>query len=306
MVNIRNSRTARRQRAIRQGTSDYILDVFVYSFMLFVLFVMAYPFLYVIATSISDTSAVIRGEVTIIPIGFSTQSYRVVLQHAMLGSAYLNTVIYAVTGTIAVLAVTSLASYPLSLQKFQSAGLFAKLFVFTMFFSGGMVPTFLIVKMVRIINTRYAIVVPSVISAWNVLVMRSFFKSIPDSLHESAYLDGANDFTVLARIILPLSKPVLATIGMFSFVAYWNDFFSALLYLSDITKYPLQMILRLILLSAELTKTSEMESMRELISMATQSMKSAIIVVAIFPIMCAYPFVQKYFVKGIMIGSIKG
>ena len=174
-----------------------------------------------------------------------------------------------------------------------------------MFFSGGMIPTFLIVKAVRIINTRWAVILPVVMSAWNVMVMRTFFRTIPDSLHESAYLDGANDFVVYLRIVLPLSKAALATIGLFAFVGYWNDFFRALLYLNDIKMYPLQMILRLILLASELTK-SEVESARELINMSTQTVKSTIIVVAIFPIMCIYPFVQKYFVKGIMIGSVKG
>ena len=290
---------------IRRGASDYALDALVYFVMIFVLIVMTYPFLYVLATSISDGTAVTRGEVTIIPIGFSTASYRAILTHKLLGSSYLNTILYSVTGTLSVLIVTSLTAYPLSLKKLQTSGMIAKLFVFTMFFSGGMIPTFLIVKAVGIMNTRLAIVLPAIISAWNVLVMRAFFRSIPDSLHESAYLDGANDLVVLMRIVLPLSKAVLATIGLFAFVGFWNDFFMALLYLSDINKYPLQMILRMILLASEMTR-SDAESARELINMSTQGVKSAIIVVAIFPIMCLYPFVQKYFVKGIMIGSVKG
>jgi len=290
---------------IKHGLSDWALDVVVYAAMLFIVVIMTYPFLYVIATSISDPSAVTRGEVTIIPKGFSTSAYRAILAHKLLGSSYMNTVIYAVTGTIAVLTVTAMTAFPLSLKKLRTASMFAKMFVFTMFFSGGMIPTFLIVKAVGIMNTRFAIVLPVVVSAWNVLVMRSFFRTIPESLHESAYLDGANDFYVFLRIVLPLSKAVLATIGLFAFVGYWNDFFAALLYLSDITKYPLQMILRLILLSSEITRT-EMESARELMNMSSQSVKSAIIVVAIFPIMCIYPFIQKYFVKGIMIGSVKG
>lgn len=293
-------------KAIRQGLSDCLLDVVVYLVMVIILIVMTYPFLYVIATSISDQAAVTRGEVTIIPKGFSASAYRAILSHKLLGTSYMNTVIYAVSGTLSVLVVTSMTAYPLSLKKLQSAGLISKMFVFTMFFSGGMIPTFLIVKAVGILNTRFAIVMPAVVSAWNVLVMRSFFRSIPDSLHESAYLDGANDFVVLARIVLPLSKAVLATIGLFAFVGFWNDFFAALIYITtDQSKYPLQMILRMILLSSEMTR-SDTETTRELMNMSTQSVKSAIIVVAIFPIMCIYPFVQKYFVKGIMIGSVKG
>lgn len=295
----------RPNKTIKGGFSDHLLDAVVYFVMIFILIVMTYPFLYVIATSISDPSAVTRGEVTIIPKGFSTGAYKAILSHGLLGSSYMNTVLYSVSGMLAVLLFTSLTAYPLSLGKLRTAGLISKLFVFTMFFSGGMIPTFLIVKAVGIMNTRFAVVLPTVVSAWNVLVMRSFFRTIPDSLHESAYLDGANDFVVYARIVMPLSKAVLATIGLFAFVGYWNDFFAALLYLSDIGKYPLQMILRLILLSSEITRT-ESESARELMNMSTQSVKSAIIVVAIFPIMCVYPFVQKYFVKGIMIGSVKG
>ena len=296
----------RRGALIKRGFSDLMLDAVVYFFMIFIFIVMTYPFLYVISTSISDTAAVTRGEVTIIPRGFNTSAYKVILSHALLGSSYMNTIIYAVTGTLSVLIITSMTAYPLSLKKLMTASLIARLFVFTMFFSGGMIPTFLIVGAVKIMNTRLAVVLPAVISAWNVLVMRAFFRSIPDSLHESAYLDGANDFVVYARIVMPLSKAVLATIGLFAFVGYWNDFFAALLYLSDIRKYPLQMILRLILLSSELTRTADSESARELMNMSTQTVKSAIIVVAIFPIMCVYPFVQKYFVKGIMIGSVKG
>lgn len=295
----------RHGNVIKSGFSDYLLDIIVYTVMIFILIVMTYPFLYVISTSISNPSAVTRGEVTIIPKGFNTGAYRAILSHGLLGSSYMNTVLYSVTGMLAVLVITSLTAYPLSLAKLRTAGFITKLFVFTMFFSGGMIPTFLIVKAVGIMNTRFAVVLPTVVSAWNVLVMRSFFRSIPDSLHESAYLDGANDFTVYARIVMPLSKAVLATIGLFAFVGYWNDFFAALLYLSDIKKYPLQMILRLILLSSEITRT-ESESARELVNMSTQSVKSAIIVVAIFPIMCVYPFVQKYFVKGVMLGAVKG
>lgn len=295
---------ARKRHKVRQGAGDWALDIIVYASLFVLIAVMLYPFFYVIATSISEPNRVLRGEVSIIPKGFDLSSFKAIIKHPLLISSYGNTVFYAVMGTAGVLVFSSLTAYPLSLKRLRSAGFFTKMILFTMFFSGGMIPTFLVVKDLKLINTRWAVIIPSLMSAWNVFVMRSFFSGIPTSLHESAYLDGANDFTTFIHIILPLSKAVLATIGLFAFVGFWNDFFSALLYLQDPYMYPLQMILRIILLASQMTKGAE--GTRDLVALSSQGIKSAVIVVAIFPIMCLYPFVQKYFVKGVMVGSIKG
>jgi len=295
----------KRKTVIRRGASDWALDIFVYLFVFVLLVLMLYPFLYVISTSISNQTEVMRGAVTVYPRGFDLSSYKAILLNPMLPISYFNTIIYSIAGTAITLVITAMSAYPLSLKKFETRGFWSLLYVITMFFGGGMIPTFLVVKGLGLYNTRLAMILPGIISAWNIIIMRSFFQSIPSSLHESAYLDGANDWTTLWRIILPLSKAVIATIGLFTFVAIWNDFFSALLYLKDSDKYPLQMILRVILFNSTTSQTPD-DQTRNLANISSQGVKSAVIVVAIFPIMCIYPFIQKYFVKGVMIGSIKG
>lgn len=292
-------------KKIKESKEDKIFNSFTIIILIIVNIIMLYPFIYVLSVSISDPGSVIRGEVILFPKGFSLSSYKQILTYPYFGTAYLNTLFYASVGTVLTLIMTTVAAYPLSMGKFRSKGVISFLYVFTMFFSGGMIPTYLVVKNIGLLNTRAAIIVPALLGAFNVIICRSFFQTIPKSLHESAYLDGANDWTVFLKIIVPLSKAVIATIALFSVVGFWNDFFSSLLYLSDRSKYPVQMILRNILINSEMA--NDPGAVRDVSnSVATLALKSASIIVTIIPVLCVYPFIQKYFVKGVMIGSVKG
>lgn len=298
---VRMSRTK-----IKETKNDKVFNFTVAALLILVNIIMLYPFIYVVSVSISNPSSVVRGEVVLLPKGFSLEAYKQILNYPYFVKSYLNTIFYATIGTMLTLLMTVLAAYPLSMEKFRSKGTISFLYVFTMFFSGGMIPTFLVIKNLNLLDTRSAVVVTSILSAWNIIICRSFFQGIPKSLHESAYIDGANDWTILFRIILPLSKPVISTLALFSIVGFWNDFFSALLYLNDRNKFPLQMILRNILINSEMIAKEPGAARDVSNTISTLSLKTASIMVTIIPVLCVYPFIQKYFVKGAMIGSIKG
>lgn len=291
---------------IKETRKDKIFNAVTVSLLILVNIIMLYPFIYIISVSISNPNSVIRGEVVLLPKGFSFEAYKQILTYPYFLKSYLNTIFYASVGTVLTLLMTVLAAYPLSMEKFRSKGTVSFLYVVTMFFSGGMIPTFLVVKNLRLLDTRAAVIITAILSAWNVIICRSFFQGIPKSLHESAYIDGANDWTILFKIIIPLSKPVLSTLALFSIVGFWNDFFSALLYLSDRNKFPLQMILRNILINSEMV-AKEPGAVKDVSNtVSTLSLKTASIMVTILPVLCVYPFIQKYFVKGVMVGSVKG
>lgn len=290
---------------MRETRGDKIFRWVVAIILLFVNVIMLYPFILVISLSISDPQAVLRGEVTFLPKGFSTQSYEKMITTPNFWLSYKNTIFYAISHTLITLALTSLTAFPLSVMKFRSRKYLNLYYMITMFVYGGMIPTFLVIRSLHMIDTFWAMILPGALSAYNIMIFRSFFQGIPDSLHESAYIDGANDWRVLFSIILPLSKPVLATIALFTMVRKWNDFFSALLYLNTPSKYPLQMVLRNILTGAEqLDKDMGFEDFAN--RSVTESLKAASIIITTLPVICIYPFIQRYFVKGVMIGSVKG
>ena len=215
-----------------------------------------------------------------------------------------NTVIYTVVGTIISVALTSCAAYPLSRKDFCGRNTFMGIFAFTMFFSGGMIPTYLIIKSLKLLDTIWAIVLPCAVSTYNVIIMRTFFSTnIPDEMVESASIDGYNDILIFAKIVLPLSKPIIAVMLLFYGVAQWNSWFPALLYLKNRELYPLQLILREILIQSDVGKMAGGSADVQIIG---DGLKYATMVVATLPIICLYPFLQKYFVKGVMIGAIKG
>ncbi|MFQ9871845.1 MAG: carbohydrate ABC transporter permease [Oscillospiraceae bacterium] len=291
---------------MKETRGDKIFRVVIAIILLFVNAIMLYPFILIISLSISDPEAVLRGEVTFLPKGFSGRAYEKMITTPNFVKSYGNTILYATVGTIITLALTALTAFPLSVTKFRSKKFLNVYYMITMFFYGGMIPTFLVVRGLGIIDTLWAMVLPGALTAYNIMIFRSFFQGIPESLHESAYIDGANDWRVLFSIILPLSKPVIATIALFTIVRHWNSFFNALLYLNTPDKYPLQMILRNILTGAEqLNKDSgAFETLAQ--SSVTESLKDASIIITTLPVICIYPFIQRYFVKGVMIGSVKG
>ncbi|MFS0611996.1 carbohydrate ABC transporter permease [Lederbergia ruris] len=263
--------------------------------------VTTYPFLHMIAVSLSGDVHVLRGDVNLIPKSLTLKNYLHVLSDPRIGTGYLNTLIYVTLGTVISLIITAMGAYALSKKRLIFRKGFMLMIVFTILFSGGMIPTFLVVKNLGLMDTVWAMVLPAAISTWNLIIMRTFFSStIPNELEESAKIDGLNDIGIFIRIVLPLSKPVLATIGLFYAVGIWNNFMLPLLYLRDNALYPLQIILRNMVLVEEMASVSGTDAV-----VIQESIQYATILVSTLPILLLYPFLQKYFVKGVMIGSLK-
>ncbi|MCU6709951.1 carbohydrate ABC transporter permease [Paenibacillus sp. J5C_2022] len=268
--------------------------------------VVLYPLLFVLSASFSNPAALFEGKVWLFPVGFNVQSYTRVLQDPNIVTGYLNTLLYTTVGTTLNIALTICAAYPLSRKDFDGRNTLMMLFTFTMFFSGGLIPTYLLIKNLGMINTIWAIILPNAVSMWNIIIMRTFFQTIPSELHESAQIDGSSNIRTLLRIVLPLSMPVIAVMILFYGVSHWNAFFNALIYLSDHSKFPLQLIIRQILLQNQMGEMVEAtESSVDQILIA-EGIKYAVIVVSSLPVLVLYPFLQRYFVKGVMIGAIKG
>ncbi|MBD2843571.1 carbohydrate ABC transporter permease [Paenibacillus sp. IB182496] len=265
-----------------------------------------YPLYYIAVASLSHSDALVGHTGLLLkPLSFNVEAYRFVFQNPNIASGYRNTMLVVLGGTFVNLLMTSLGAYVLSRKQLYWKNHMMFLIAFTMFFSGGLIPTYLLVNnTLGLGNTLTALVVPTLISTWNLIVMRTSFAAIPESLIESAKLDGAHDFTVLFRIVIPLSMPVMAVMILFYGVAHWNAWFQAMIYLRDRNLYPLQLILREILIAnstdAMMTDVSSQDKSR-----IGESIKYATIMVATLPILIAYPFLQKYFVKGVMIGALK-
>jgi len=291
----------------KQGLSSRLFDTFNYAAMFLLIVVMIYPLMNVISLSLSHADFIALGEVSWFPKGFNLKGYEIIFDKPLLYISYKNTVLYAAVGTFLTLLLTSLMAYPLTIAKFQVKRFVTLFLAVTMFFSGGMIPTYLLMKNLHMLNTFWVMVVPGCISAYNVIIFRTFFQNIPSELRESAYMDGASDLTVLFRIYLPLSKALLATFALFTIVGHWNEWFSALIYLRDENKYPLQMFLRSVIFSQQGTGQGEkIANMIQTRQVNPKNIQMAAIVITMAPILCIYPFVQKYFVKGVMVGSIKG
>ncbi|WP_433940622.1 carbohydrate ABC transporter permease [Paenibacillus lautus] len=263
-----------------------------------------YPFVYMLAVSLSDSASIASGEVWLWPKGFNLDMYQYVFEDGRVLKGYKNTLIYVVLGTAISLMVTALGAYSLSKTKMVMGKPILMLIVFTMFFNGGMIPTFLVVKELGFVNTIWGIVLPGAVATWNLLIMRTFFMGMPQELEESGKIDGLSEIGIFFRIVLPLSKPVLATIGLYYAVGMWNNFMGPLLYLRDADMQPLQVILRNIVLSGQLTGTDG--PVVGDIVVVEDGLKFATIMVSTLPILLVYPFIQKYFVKGALIGSVKG
>lgn len=270
--------------------------------------IIIYPLLHVVSVSFSNPYAVMANEVGIIPKGFNIVGYERVFSNSDIWRSYTNTIAYTLVGTFINVALTAMAAYPLSRPDFYGRKLWTFYFTLTMFFGGGLIPTYILVQKLHLVNTFAIMVILGAVSAWNMVIMRTFFQSnIPMSLQEAAIIDGANDLKIFAGIVLPLSTPVIAVMTLFYGVGHWNSFFNALIYLNDRAKYPLQMILREILLQNELNaKMAEGLGSAAEQEYIGESIRYASIVVATVPILSVYPFLQRYFVKGILIGAIKG
>jgi putative aldouronate transport system permease protein len=286
------------------GLSDRFLAVLVPLTIVAMIGVMLYPFVYTISLSLSRPTAVIAGRVRLLPVGFTTSAYVHVLRKPGIVQGFLMSTFYVISGTGSLLVLSSFTAYPLSLKVFYPRNAVMFFVLFTMLFSGGMIPTFLWIRELRMLNTVWAIVLPSAMSAWYVIIYRTFLQEQPESIRESALIDGAGEFTILFRIVLPLSKPIIATLSVFHMVYHWNSFFPALLYLKSERLMPVQMILRRMLASA--TDFEEMlRAGAESVTLPI-SVQAAFVVVIVFPIVVVYPFAQRYFTKGVMVGALKG
>lgn len=280
-------------------------DALITCVMIGVVVVCLYPLVFVFSMSISDPLAAAKQEVWLWPKGFSLQSYKLVVDNPDIWTAYANTIFYTVVGTAFNVVMTILLAYPLSRRSFVIRVPLTLLIIFTMLFKGGLIPTFILINRLGLYDTRWILILLGAVGVWYVIIARTFFESIPDTLIESAKLDGANDMGILWRIVVPLSMPIVAVLILFYAVEHWNSYFSALIYLPSKELQPLQLYLVKVLVENSQSLADSI-LMSEEKSLAIMQVKYSIIIVSTLPILCIYPFLQKYFVKGVMIGAIKG
>lgn len=294
---------------IKKTRGEQIFDVVNVIIMAIVAAIMILPMIHVFSVSFSEGSESLKGGFFFYPHGFNTNGYETVFKDPMLIRSYGNTIIYVIGNTVCTLFFTSLTAYPLSVPGFRLKMPVTIFLTITMFISGGTIPTYMLMRKLHLINTVWVMMIPFCVGAYNVILFRTFFSGIPAALREAAIIDGASEFTVLFKMIFPLSKAIFATIGLFTLVGKWNDWFSALIYLNNESMYPLQMILRKILFNTDLSMKELDPATRAMFinnEVTAQNIKMAAIVVTTVPILCIYPFIQKYFVKGVFIGTIKG
>lgn len=294
------------KKGIRESNGDKIFLTIIYIGLVLITISVMYPLVYIVSSSISSPYAVISGKVWLFPVDISFDGYRAVFNNSQVLVGYGNSLYYALAGAFVSVAVTIMMAYPLSRKSFYGRNFFTFLLTFTMLFSGGLIPTYLVIKELHLLDTRWALIIPGAISAYSVIIARTFFQStIPDELVDASELDGCSDLGFLIRIVLPLSKPIIAVLALFTAVGQWNAYFDALIYLKSSDLYPLQLVLRNILLLNTENNTANLDELLKKQGIA-DLMKYSLIVVSSLPVMIAYPLVQRYFVKGVMIGSLKG
>ena len=300
-----------KSKHIKQTNADRLYDIVILILISLLLLIILYPLWFVIIASVSNSSEVMKGNVIFWPKEFSFEAYEKVLQDPKIVTGYCNTIFYTVAGTLLNLVGTIAIAYPLSRRDFVGRKVISIVLTFTMFFNGGLIPTYLVYKEINLINTPWVMIIPGMVNVYNMIVMRSFFESLPYEMHEAAFIDGCGNIKIITKIVLPLSLPIIAVMIIFYGVMHWNEYFSALVYISDQKNKPLQLILRDILItstsrvssmmSGGAANTGEMDRIR-----TAESIKYAVAVVSTVPVLCLYPFLQKHFSKGVMIGAIKG
>ncbi len=292
----------------KKSTGEKIFDVFNIVLMCLLTMAFLYPVLNVLAISLSASSPVLRGEVTFFPRRPTVKAYENIFTNKYIWRSYGNTIFVAIVGCVLGLIMSSLAAYPMAFGDFYGKQVYSFMILFTMWFSGGLIPTYLVMRKLKLLNTYWALIFNFLAPAYYIIILRSFFVGIPISLIESAKLDGANDFVCLTRIVLPVSKPVLATVALWFIVGHWNSFLPAIMYLNDRNKYTLQVVLHDIVLQAsgKLYDIDAAVHAGEGSMVIPQQIQNAVIFVSLIPMLIIYPFLQQYFVKGVMIGSVKG
>lgn len=306
-MSIRTINERQNKVKLYRSLPDKILMAGVWALLLIIMVAIMVPIIFILASSFSDPSAVSSGKVTLLPVDFSLMGYKVIFESPNIMRGFINSVAYTLVSTIFSLVLTLFAAYPLSRSDLKIRGAVMFLFTVTMFFNGGMIPTYIVVNNLGLVDTFWAMVIPTALSVWNVILTKTYIQSsIPLEIYESASIDGCSDWKYFIDMVIPLSKPIIAVMVLLYAVGKWNDFFSGLLYLNDAAKQPLQMMLRNILVSND--------SIGMNISLAEQMnrqevktlLQYSLIIVSSVPVMILYPFIQKHFVKGIMMGSIKG
>ena len=280
-------------------------DAFLVALMVVLSCIFIYPLLNMLALSFSNSQDLKSLPVYLWPIGFSLESYKALLSDNRILLYYWNTIQYAAVGTVIMLLCTSLMAYPLSIRALRGRRTISILLTITMFFGGGLIPYYVTIMRLKLIDTFWVMVLPGAISAYNVIVFKTFFMSIPEALSESAFLYGAGHFRVLFQIVLPLSKAVLATFALFSIVGYWNDYMTALLYLRDDSKYPIQLLMRRLLVLMDYKDATTAQLLKDYRQISSRTTKAAATIITVVPILCIYPFMQKHFAKGVLVGSVK-
>lgn len=296
------------KRRVKYSNSDKIYYIIVFTILIVLMLIILYPLIYIVSASFSSAKAVTAGKVFLFPVDFSLDGYKAVFEYKPVYTGYRNTLFYTIAGTAINVAMTLMAAYPLARKNLQFKGFFTFLFTFTMIFSGGMIPSYILMSQLNLINTVWVMLIPGAIGVTNLIITRTFIQmSIPLELLEASQIDGCSDVLYFFKIVLPLSKAVLAVITLYYAVGHWNAYFNAFLYLNKKELYPLQLFLREILimnqLDTELIFDPEMEEAKQGLS---DLLKYSLIVVSTVPILTMYPFIQKYFEKGVMIGSLKG
>ena len=291
----------------RHNWFDVLNVLLLFGFALLMLF----PVYHAFALSTSSGPGIATGNANYMPVDFNIHAYRMVMQNPELLGAYYNSVRYAVLGTVIYILATSLVAYPLTIRGFWLNKPATLVYVLTMFVSGGLIPTYLMYRALGLLDTIWVMVLPGAVTVFGVILFRTNFRALGSELREAAYMDGAGDFRVLFRIVMPLSKPIIATLALFRIVAIWNDFFTPFVFMNDERLRPLTVLLRRMLVTLEITDISRDRSLQDLLleverdPVPIQGFRAATIIVTILPIMCIYPFIQRYFVKGMMIGSLK-
>lgn len=292
----------------RKTKGDLLFDVINYTVLTIGMLLILYPLYFVLIASFSDPNRIFSGEIWLFPKGLTLDGYDRIFKDAMIWIGYGNSLLYAVVGTAISVTLTLLAAYPLARKDFVGRGLFMWFFMFTMFFSGGLIPTYLLIKDLNMLNTIWALVLPGAAGVFNIIIVRTFFQStIPDEMREAAFIDGCSNTRFFVSMVLPLSKPIIAVMVLYHVVGFWNGFFDAMIYLNEETKFPLQLVLRNILVQNQVNSSMmiDVESYAAKLRV-TELIKYGVIIIASLPLLVLYPFLQRYFVKGVMIGSIKG
>ena len=294
-------------KKVKRSGSDQSLEICLIIIMSVIGVIMLYPLLVVLSTSFSAPSAVTSGKVWLFPVDFSIQGYKAVFRTKDVLIGYRNSLFYMIFGTIVNLFMTLITAYPLSRDDLVGQGIIMKLFTFTMIFSGGMIPNYLLMKDLGLLNSVWVMIIPGAISVYNMIITRTFIKSnIPKEMLEAAQIDGCSDIQYFVKMVLPLSGAVIAVITLYYAIAHWNAYFNAFMYLNDKDLYPLQIFLKNILVSNQVQADMIVDEQVQAIEGIAEVLKYSLIVVAVVPVMIIYPFVQKHFVKGVMIGAVKG